>query len=125
MAYSLALPCFLRMYTPVPKGYYQTDHWKATRRRVLVYRNHTCAACGTYYGPTKAYLLDCHHTKKAYQKMPQEGFVRNERDPEGPDSQPVDLDHPGGNQAARDAASWYDPPGLPVIWTETRGSVFD
>jgi hypothetical protein len=57
------------MFTKVPNGYYQSEHWQATRRRVLVYRNFTCAACRTYWGPEKTYLLDCHHTKKAYQEL--------------------------------------------------------
>lgn len=57
------------MPTPVPDGYYHSPHWQAKRRKALAYRNYTCAACGTHWGPARQYMLDVHHTKKAYQNL--------------------------------------------------------
>ncbi len=57
------------MYTPVPKDYYSSLHWRQKRREALAYRNYTCAACGTYWGSRMQFMLDVHHTKKAYQSL--------------------------------------------------------
>lgn len=57
------------MYTKVPDGYYDTDAWKKKRWAVLARKNFTCQACGKNWGPSRQYMLEVHHTPRAYQEL--------------------------------------------------------
>lgn len=52
------------MYTHVPNGYYETEHWRRKRLEALRYHGFTCQACGRRGG-----WLDVHHFPEAYKHL--------------------------------------------------------